>query len=82
MFDFVFGNSKSLNEVSSGSYKTEAALQAAVVAAMAAAVALSAFTCNVTVSSYSGQDVNNVLRSLADNNFIASLSGSTLTITW
>lgn len=83
MANFVFGNAQSLREISAGTYKTEAALQAAVIASMATAAALyNSFSCTVSVSSYSAQDVQNVMRILNEKNFGASLSGSTLTITW
>lgn len=82
-FDYVFSNAQSLREVSAGTYKTEAALQAAVIAAMASVVATGElFTCTVSVTGYSGQDVNNVTRTLGDSNFTVSQSGSTLTISW
>lgn len=81
--DFVFMNSQSLREVCAGTYKTEAALQAAVVAAMAAVVATGElFTCTVSVSGYSAQDIQNVMRVLTDQNFIVSLATTTLTINW
>lgn len=82
-FDFVFNNAQSLREVCSGGYKTETALQAAIIAAMAVQAALTAsFSCTVSVTGYSGQDVQNCMRVLEDMNFGVSLSGSTLTITW
>ena len=81
--DFVFNNAQSLREVCAGNYKTETALQALAVAAMAvAAAAQQTFTCSVSVTGYSGQDVQNVMRVLSDQNFIFTLAGSTLTITW
>jgi hypothetical protein len=82
MFDLAFGNSGSLREVTAGSYKTEAAFQALCVAAMAVAVAASAFTCTVSTTGVPAQDVNNVMRMFADANFICSLTGSTLTFSW
>lgn len=79
----VFDNAQSLREVCAGTYKTEAALQAAVIAAMAAVIATGEiFTCTVSVAGASGQDVNNVTRWLADQNYTTSQSGSTLTISW
>ena len=71
-----------LNEASVGITKTEAALQAAVIAAMYAAVALSAFTCSVDAHTYSTQDTNNVMRRLAECKFTASLVGNNIVITW
>lgn len=83
MTDFVFGNAYSVREVCSGTYKTEAALQATIVAAMAVAIALAGtFTCNVSLSGQSAQDVQNVCRLLTDMSFGVTISGSTLTITW
>jgi multisubunit Na+/H+ antiporter MnhC subunit len=65
-----------------GAYKTEAALQAVVVAAIAVAVAASAMTCTIAVNAYSTQDVNNVMRILSDSNFICTNSGNNLVIVW
>ena len=79
---FIFGNPQSLNEASASQVKTESALQAVVVAAMAVAVAASAFTCTVAVNTYSTQDVNNVMRLLAGMGYIFSISGNNLTIVW
>jgi len=81
--DFVFGNAQSMREVAAGTYKTETALQAVVVATMAAAVATGElFTCTASCSGYSQQDIQNVMRILCDQGFICSYSGTTLTITW
>lgn len=81
--DFVFNNAQSLREVCAGGYKTETALQAAVIAAMAvAAAAQQTYTCTVSVSGYTGQDVQNIMRVLSDMNFTVTLSGSTLSISW
>lgn len=82
-FDFVFNNAQSTREVCSGTYKTEAALQATVVAAIAVAIAAQeSFSCTVSVSGQSAQDVQNVMRVLNDMNYTVTLSGSTLTIAW
>lgn len=81
--DYVFNNAQSMREVCAGTYKTETALQAVIVAAMAvAAAAQETFTCTSSVSGYSAQDVQNCMRVLNDMNFTVSLSGSTLTIAW
>lgn len=80
---YVFSNAQSLREVCAGTYKSEAAYQALVIAAMAAVVATGElFTCTVTTSGKAVQDVNNVMRLLTNMNFTVSLSGSTLTISW
>lgn len=81
--DFVFSNAQSLREVSAGTYKTETALQAVVIAAMAAVVATGElFTCTAACSGYSAQDIENVMRLLTDQNFTCSFSGTTLTLSW
>lgn len=82
MFDTCYGNSQSLREASASSYKTEFALQAAVIAAMAASVAANSFTCTVAVNTFSGQDVNNVMRILSDSNFIVASVGNNIILTW
>lgn len=82
MTGFVFNDSNALAKVTVGPVKTETALQAAVIAAMAAAVVLYASTCTVAVNSYSTQDVNNVMRLLADLNYICTNSGNNLVIVW
>lgn len=82
-FDFVFGNAQSVREVCAGTYKTEAALQAVVVAAIAAVIATGElFTCTAACSGYSQQDIQNVIRVLSDQGFTTSFSGTTLTISW
>lgn len=79
----VFDNAQSLREVSAGTYKSEAAFQALIVAAMATAVAAAeTFSCTVSTTGVSAQDVQNTTRVLTDMNFIFSQSGSTLTISW
>lgn len=79
----VFGNAQSCREISAGTYKTEAALQAAVVAALATAIAAAeTFTTTVSVSGYSAQDVQNVTRDLVGSGFTVSQSSSTMTIAW
>lgn len=82
-FDFVFGNAQSVREVCAGTYKTEAALQAVVIAAIAAVVATGEiFTATASASGYSQQDIQNVLRILVDQGYTASFSGTTITISW
>lgn len=79
----VFDNAQSLREVCAGTYKSEAAFQALIVAAMAVAVAAAeTFSCTVSTTGVSAQDVQNTARLLADMNFGFSQSGSTLTISW
>jgi len=83
MSAFVFGNAQSVREVSAGTYKTEAALQAVVIAAIAAVVATGElFTCTASASGYSQQDVNNVMRDLISQGFTATYSGTTITLAW
>jgi hypothetical protein len=79
----IFNNAQSVREASAGTYKTEAAMQALVIAAMATAIATGElFTANVSVSGGSAQDVQNVTRDLISCGFGVSQSGSTLTFTW
>jgi hypothetical protein len=81
--NFVFSNAQSCREASAGTYKTEAALQALVIAALATAVAAAeTFTTSVSTTGYSGQDVNNVTRPLIASGYTIATSGSTLTISW
>lgn len=81
--NLVFNNAQSLREAAAGGYKTETALQAVVVAAMAAAIATGQlFTCTAACSGYSQQDVQNVIRDLIASGFGCSYSGTTLTLTW
>jgi hypothetical protein len=68
--------------MAAASYKTEAALQAAIIAAMATAIANNAFTCSVAVNTNSTQDVNRVMNMLSDSNFGATVTGNNLVITW
>ena len=83
MSAFVFGNAQSVREVCAGTYKTETALQAVVIAAIAAVVATGElFTCTASASGYSQQDIQNVVRDLISQNFTASYSGTTITISW
>ena len=77
-----FDNPQTVREGSASTYKTEYAMAALVIAAFATAVAASAFSTTVSVSGGSAQDVENVMRWLTRLNFICSLSGSTLTISW
>lgn len=79
----IFNNAQSVREASAGTYKTEAALQAVVIAAIAAVIATGElFTCTASVSGYSAQDVQNVRRDLVSCGFGVTQSTSTLTITW
>lgn len=83
MSAFVFGNAQSVREVCAGTYKTETALQAVVIAAIAAVVATGeVFTANAAASGYSQQDIQNVVRDLVSQNFTVSYSGTTITISW
>ena len=82
MMDFAVGNAQSIREMAVGTYKTEAALQALVIAAIYAAVASSAGSCTVSMTGTSAQDNQNVVRMLADMNFTTSQLGTTLTISW
>ena len=85
MLNFACDNAQSTRELSAGSYKTEAALQALVIAAIYAAVADNAFTCSVDTSNYSAQDVGNLCKTLANANFQysrADTDGDNLIITW
>lgn len=81
--DFAVGNAYSCREMSAGVYKTEAAFQAVVAAAVYAAIAANAFTCTVSTAGVSAQDVQNTLRIMADQNFGGSYTGATtITFTW
>lgn len=83
MAAFVFNNAYSVREVCAGTYKTEAALQAVVVAAIAAVIATGEiFTANAAASGYSQQDIQNVIRDLVSQNYTVSFSGTTITISW
>ena len=82
-FDFACNNAQSVREMCAGTYKTEAALQALVIAAIYAQIAANeSFSCTQSVTGYSGQDVQRVMGILTDQNFTVSLSGSTMTISW
>lgn len=80
--DGYFDNSDTVRAGSSSSYKSEYALWATVVAAMAVSVAASTYTCTVDTSAQSEQDVSRITSTLSRLNFDWSLSGSTLTISW
>lgn len=81
--DFIFGNAQSVREMSAGTGKTESAFQATVIAAIAVAIAAAeTFTCTVSTSGVSSQNLQNTMRVLTDANYTTSLSGSTLTISW
>lgn len=81
--NLIFDNAQSVREVCAGTYKTEAALQASIVAAIAAVIATGElFTCTVSVSGKTQQDIQNCVRHLNEGFFTTSQSGSTLTISW
>ena len=83
MTDWCFSNAQSTREMSAGTYKTEAALQATIIAAIAAVIATGElFTCTVSTSGTVAQDLQNCMRLLTDMNFTVSLAASTLTISW
>jgi len=80
-----FDNAQSVREGCNASYKTEYALRAVIVAALAAAVATAnndIFTTTASVSGYSGQDIQNNVALLRNGGFTTSQSGTTLTISW
>jgi hypothetical protein len=78
-----FTNAQSVREASAGTYKTEFAFRALIIAATAVAVAAAeTFTCSVSTTGVSAQDVQNNVRFMITNGFTVSLSGSTLTISW
>ena len=80
-----FDNAQSVREGCCMTYKTEYALRAVIVAALAAAVAVTTndtFTTTASVSGYSGQDVQNNLAALRADGFTATQSGTTITISW
>ena len=80
---FIFDNANLLRGAAAGTYKTETALAAVVIAAMAAAIATGElFTCTASCSGYSQQDSQNIMRQLRRADYIVSYSGTTLTITW
>ena len=80
---FIFDNANLLRGAAAGTYKTETALAAVVIAAMAAVIATGElFTCTASCSGYSQQDIQNVMRQLRRADYIVSYSGTTLTITW
>jgi type II secretory ATPase GspE/PulE/Tfp pilus assembly ATPase PilB-like protein len=80
-----FDNAQSVREGCSMTYKTEYALRAAIIAALAAQVAVTnndVFTTTVSVSGYPAQDVQNNMAALREDGFTATLSGTTLTMAW
>lgn len=80
---FIFNNAQSIREMSAGTYKTEAALQAVVIAAIAAVIATGeVFSATASASGYSQQDITNVMRRLISCGYTASYSGTTITIAW
>lgn len=81
--NLIFDNAQSVREVCAGTYKTEAALQAAIISAIAAVIATGEiFTASVSISSYGNQDINSVMRMLNEGFFTASVVGSNLVISW
>lgn len=79
----VFDNAQSVREVCAGTYKSEAAFQALIVAAIAVAIAAAeTFTCSVSTTGVSAQDVQNTVRNLIGNGFQVSQASSTLTVSW
>ena len=79
----TFGNAQSVRELSAGTYKTEAAFKALVIAAIAVAIAAAeTFTCTVSSSGVANQDVQNVMRELIGSGYTVSLAVSTLTVSW
>lgn len=81
--NIIFDNAQSVREVCSGTYKTEAALMASIIAAIAAVVATGElFTCTVSTSAKTSQDVQNCIQHLRESFYTTSLAGSTLTISW
>ena len=80
-----FDSAQSVREGCCMTYKTEYALRAAIIAALAAQVAVTTndtFSTTVSVSGYSQQDIQNNLQVLRGGGFTTSISGTTLTISW
>ena len=80
-----FDSAQAVREGCAGSYKTEYALRAVIVAALASAVATAnndIFTTTASVSGYSAQDIQNNVAVLRSGGFTTSQSGTTLTIAW
>jgi hypothetical protein len=78
-----FSNAQSVREACAGTYKTEYALAAAIIAAIAVAIAGNeTFTCTCSCSGYSQQDVQNCILSFRGSGFTTSYSGTTLTLSW
>jgi hypothetical protein len=78
-----FSNAQSVREACAGTYKTEYALAAAIIAVLATAVAGNeTFTTTVSISGYSQQDIQNNLLVLRGSGFTTSTAGTTLTISW
>jgi hypothetical protein len=80
-----FSNAQCVREGCSSTYKTEFALRAAIIAALAAQVAVTnndTFTTTVSVSGYSAQDIQNNMQVLRSGGFTTSQSGTTLTMSW
>jgi hypothetical protein len=80
-----FDNAQSVREGCTSSYKTEYALRAVIVAALAAAVATSnndVFTTTASVSGYPAIDIQNNVSALRADGFTVTQSGTTLTISW
>lgn len=81
--NLIFDNAQSVREACAGTYKSEAALQAAVVAAIAAVIATGEiFTATISISSYGNQDINSVMRMLNEGFFTAVVTGANLIVSW
>lgn len=79
----TFPQSQSIREFCAGTYKTEASLQATIIAAIYAAIATAeTFTTTVSVSGLLPLDIQNCMRNLIKEDYQTSLSGTTLTISW
>lgn len=80
---FACNNAGSVREASTAGYKTEFALQALVIAAIYAAIALNqTFSCTQSCTGYSQQDIGNVMRALVADGFTVSYANAVLTISW
>lgn len=77
-----FDNAQTVREGAASTYKTEFAMAATAIAALAAAVAANAYSTTMSVSGGSAQDVEHIMTWLTRLNFTVSISGSTLAISW
>lgn len=82
MFDLAVGNSQSAHEMSAGTYKTEAALQASCIAAIYASIAANSYSATIAIGAGNAQDVQNVMRLFGDANYIINVVGTNIVITW